>query len=195
MAEYLKGLIKQKDDIEIEIQAWFDILKSQGDVGMDAALVDAEGFPRNDIDIVQVRTARNKIICLQNDHKSLMKQIENGLVEFHSQNAGKKAAPTPIASQQTSTDAQMQPFAAIDLISRESPAEKAGLKIGDVLVQFGSVSKRNFTGMATIANVVQHSKDKTVNVTVIRDEQRVSISLVPRQWEGRGLLGCNIVPL
>lgn len=30
---------------------------------MDDPLVDAEGFPRNDIDINQVRLARNRIIC------------------------------------------------------------------------------------------------------------------------------------
>lgn len=35
----------------------------QNNVGMHEPLVDAEGFPRNDIDLYQVRTARHKIIC------------------------------------------------------------------------------------------------------------------------------------
>ncbi len=30
---------------------------------MNDSLVDSEGFPRNDIDINQVRLARNRIIC------------------------------------------------------------------------------------------------------------------------------------
>lgn len=36
-------------------------------VGMTERLVDNEGFPRNDIDVYQVRTARNKIICRFSD--------------------------------------------------------------------------------------------------------------------------------
>ena len=35
----------------------------QGGVGMKGALTDAEGFPRADIDLYAVRTARNRIIC------------------------------------------------------------------------------------------------------------------------------------
>lgn len=42
-------------------------------------LVDADGFPRNDIDVYQVRHARHQIINLQNDLKSLLKEIEKGL--------------------------------------------------------------------------------------------------------------------
>ena len=30
---------------------------------MDEALVDAEGYPRSDIDVYQVRHARHRIIC------------------------------------------------------------------------------------------------------------------------------------
>lgn len=35
---------------------------------MNDALVDDEGFPRNDIDVYAVRGARNKIICKFNLH-------------------------------------------------------------------------------------------------------------------------------
>ena len=39
------------------------VLLQQGGVGMRESLVDAEGFPRADIDVFAVRTARNRIIC------------------------------------------------------------------------------------------------------------------------------------
>ena len=83
----------------------------QGGVGMQGSLVDSEGFPRADIDIIYaVRTARNKIICklyththpffpyiihvyyccvlccvqgLRNDHKAVMKMIEDKLHVIH----------------------------------------------------------------------------------------------------------------
>ena len=42
-------------------------------------LVDNDGYPRNDIDVYQVRHARHQINTLQNDLKSLLKEIEKGL--------------------------------------------------------------------------------------------------------------------
>ena len=35
----------------------------QNNVDMTSELIDAEGFPRNDIDVYQVRHARHKINC------------------------------------------------------------------------------------------------------------------------------------
>ena len=46
-------------------------------------LILPDGFPRNDLDLVAVRTARNKHACLQNDHVALMKEIEQKLELFH----------------------------------------------------------------------------------------------------------------
>ena len=37
----------------------------QQEVGMDGPLLDQEQFPRSDIDLVIVRSARNRIICKQ----------------------------------------------------------------------------------------------------------------------------------
>lgn len=75
----------------------------QQGVGMDDPLVDNEGFPRNDIDIYTVRTARNRIICklnghqlsskilliivsiflgITNDLRNLMKQIEDKMADY-----------------------------------------------------------------------------------------------------------------
>ena len=197
MAAYLKELMRKKDEIESNIKTWFEVLNTQGNVGMDEALVDKEGFPRNDIDIVQVRTARHNIICLQNDHKAIMKQIEKGLIEYHSQMSSMDTAETVSQVSETipqSTN-ELRPFAAIDLISRTSPAEAAGLKIGDVILQFGSVTKQNFTGLDAIGNVVKHSIGKPIIVSVKRENELISLSLTPCDWGGQGLLGCNIVAL
>lgn len=40
----------------------------QGGVGMHGRLVDSEGFPRADIDVFAVRTARHQIICKEPWH-------------------------------------------------------------------------------------------------------------------------------
>lgn len=56
------NLIQEKDRIESEIRENTAILESNH-VGMQDSLIDAEGFPRNDIDVYKVRHARHQIIC------------------------------------------------------------------------------------------------------------------------------------
>ena len=60
--EQVMAMMKQKDELEEELRALQEVLKSQG-AGMEEALVDAEGFPRSDIDVYQVRHARSNIRC------------------------------------------------------------------------------------------------------------------------------------
>lgn len=53
-------LIKQKEQIESQIQEYEAILRSHK-VGMKTPLVDSDGFPRADIDVYAVRTARSHL--------------------------------------------------------------------------------------------------------------------------------------
>jgi 26S proteasome regulatory subunit N4 len=45
-------------------------------MGIDTPLTDAEGFPRNDVDVFRARTLRNRLAIIQTDHRNIMKQIE-----------------------------------------------------------------------------------------------------------------------
>lgn len=83
--EQVMKLIEQRDKIERTINENGAILRANGNAGMTEPLVDEFGFPRNDIDVYQVRQARHQIICLQNDLKALMKEIENGLIAVHAE--------------------------------------------------------------------------------------------------------------
>lgn len=85
--EQVMKLINQKDRIEKMINDYGRILQANGNVGMNERLVDESGFPRNDIDVYQVREARHQIICMQNDLKTLMKEIEDGLIAVHTEAA------------------------------------------------------------------------------------------------------------
>eukprot|EP00075_Anas_platyrhynchos_P036373 XP_027325626.1 26S proteasome non-ATPase regulatory subunit 9-like [Anas platyrhynchos] len=55
-------LVRQKDELEARIRACYELLRDSG-VGPDEPLVDAEGFPRADIDVYRVRAARHNIAC------------------------------------------------------------------------------------------------------------------------------------
>jgi len=78
----LLELNAKRNKIESEIKTYQEVLSSQG-VGMSDDLVDAEGYPRNDIDVFQIRGARNKILTLTNDARAIMREIETKLHEFH----------------------------------------------------------------------------------------------------------------
>ncbi|MEE6504003.1 hypothetical protein FKM82_005042 [Ascaphus truei] len=70
-----------------------------------------------------------------------------------------------------------------------------GLQAGDEIIEFGSVNTSNFQTLQNIAVVVQHSEGKPLSVTVIRVGKKVHLGLTPQRWSGKGLLGCNIIPL
>lgn len=61
---------------------------------MSDPLTDESGFPRNDIDVYQVRHARQQIICLQNDLKQKMKEIEKGLEIIHAESRDTESSLT-----------------------------------------------------------------------------------------------------
>ncbi|XP_077015876.1 26S proteasome non-ATPase regulatory subunit 9 isoform X2 [Tamandua tetradactyla] len=72
---------------------------------------------------------------------------------------------------------------------------ESGLQVDDEIVEFGSVNTQNFQSLQNIGSVVQHSEGKPLNVTVIRRGEKHQLRLVPTRWAGKGLLGCNIIPL
>jgi Nas2 N_terminal domain len=51
-------------------------------MGVDTPLVDHEGFPRSDIDVLRARTLRSRLVAIRTDHKTLMKQIEEQLAQL-----------------------------------------------------------------------------------------------------------------
>eukprot|EP01067_Filipodium_phascolosomae_P004996 Filipodium_phascolosomae@DN2994_c0_g1_i1.p1 len=81
--DFMKELMQERDNIESEMQSHIDFLNGYGMPGADGPLVDQEGFPRNDIDIIAVRTARHRVNCLRNDLKAVNSKLEEGLHEIH----------------------------------------------------------------------------------------------------------------
>lgn len=193
-------LMSKKNEIEKEIRDLLQGLEGQEGVGMNGSLVDSERFPRNDIDLYAVRSSRQKVIRLRNDHKVVMKEIENKLHQLHAEFKVKKL------SQSDTQKATMDPnrnreillektFARISMVARGSPADQAELKNGDLVLDFGSVNISNFTDVSDIGKVVQHSEGARVSVQVLRGSDRVGLSLEPKRWSGRGLLGCMVNPM
>ncbi|KAH8310571.1 hypothetical protein KR044_002027 [Drosophila immigrans] len=204
----LERLMAAKKDLEAQISRNGEILAANDNVGMTGPLVDSEGFPRNDIDIYQVRQARQTIICLQNDHKELMNQIQDMLNKYHAEIAttdpelvnrasalelngdseGRGAGGAVLRPEETRV------LVVVNLVSPNSPAEEAGLHVGDKILRFGSINGNNFKdNLAQIGEVVRNMQNQNVQLKVKREQQVLDLILVPKTWTGRGLLGCNIV--
>lgn len=164
---------------------------------MTEALTDSEDFPRNDIDVLAVRQARHEINCLQTDLKKLMKVIEKGLEEIHSDGSHitSPKIPPEVAMQSSSSTTSRPPFVIVNLVSPASPAEEAGIQLRDEIVEFGSINIDNFQELGQIGELVRHSQNQNIALKVRRGQHLVDITLVPKTWQGRGLLGCNIVPI
>ncbi|XP_054851701.1 26S proteasome non-ATPase regulatory subunit 9 [Eublepharis macularius] len=193
----VQQLLKKKDEIEAQIKAYYEVLEDQRGIGMNEPLVDVEGYPRADVDIYQVRTARHNIACLQNDHKALMREVEQALHQLHAREKEKREKDEAEARAEARNRSQALPlpFARVSAITPGSPASMSGLQVDDEIVEFGSVNTHNFQSLQNIATVVQHSEGKPLSVAVIRGGERMRLGLTPKRWTGKGLLGCNIVPL
>ncbi|KAJ5679847.1 26S proteasome non-ATPase regulatory subunit 9 [Penicillium macrosclerotiorum] len=211
----MADLMQEKDRIEAELSALSSVLSSHG-VNMNSSLTTFDGFPRDDIDIAQVRTTRVRIIHLRNDHKGVMKYLEEGLhAHFAQLQKASGAGPTTngtsvpsatpaLVTGDSISDAGMfgTAFAKVNSVEPSSPAAQAGLKAGDTVRGFGRVHWLNHERLSKVAEIVQQNEGRPLSVKVTREEDggsgttELDLQLTPRRnWGGRGLLGCHLVPL
>ncbi|NXJ82627.1 PSMD9 ATPase, partial [Trogon melanurus] len=178
----VQRLVKKKDEIEAQIKACYELLEGQKGVGMNEPLVDAEGFPRDDIDLYQVRTARHNIACECGGERA------QGLVLPGGRRRGRgKRCREYFFTGRVLGHRHGLPGAGADVHLSSVPVQ--GLQVDDEIVEFGSVNVNNFQNLQNIATVVQHSEGRPLSVTVIRSGKKVHLGLTPKRWAGKGLLG------
>ncbi|EHK50051.1 uncharacterized protein TrAtP1_007937 [Trichoderma atroviride] len=198
-------LQRKKDDLEAELKALGSVLDSHG-VDMETPLLTRDGFPRADLDIAQIRTTRARIIRLRNDYKSLMGVIEKYLHEHFANLQEGDAAPSTAGEElrilpDSQSEQLDEPFAKVNSVAANSPAQQAGLQPGDEIRNFGYVNRSNHDGLKKVAECVQGNEGGNVFIKVSRPDgvarrQELRLTLTPRKdWGGRGMLGCHILPL
>ena len=128
---------------------------------MSTPLVDADGFPRSDIDLWAVRKARVRIIELRNDMKDIMNELGKTLEDVYAQ-----PGTSPTATNQEQhiglTEEDMIPFARVDGVAPGSPAAEAGLQREDLILKFGSLIKSSFnppSALTPLAELVSHNEN------------------------------------
>ncbi|RLN32412.1 hypothetical protein BBJ28_00013328 [Nothophytophthora sp. Chile5] len=220
-AEYERAVGEQQA-LEAEITALVEELNSGPNApGVRGALVDADGFPRGDIDVYRVRHVRHTLAMRQNDHKAVMRRIEELLpqcVAPPQQVPEKTELPIPEAvgdqdmeqkqaeGQEpiavNAEDREKPAFAVVESVQPDSPAAWAGLQPRDEVLRFGSADASNHRELAAIREIVQHNLNHGIRVVVRRKQQPSqqhyefqAMELTPQQWRGPGVLGCLLQPL
>lgn len=189
----LQELIMKKANLESELSALGSVLDSvcsyemcnksmdpltaysQHGVNMNTSLTTFDGFPRDDLDVAQVRTTRARIIRLKNDYKALMAKLEDVVHQHFAAGklpegvanditAGTSRAQTgmnepPHILGSSSTSALQPPFAKVNSVEPGSPADLAGLKAGDQVTRFGTVDYTNHERLSKVAQVVQQNEN------------------------------------
>jgi len=196
----LNVLSAQRDALEAEADAIHSELTSPGingepPAGIKTSFIDAEGYPRGDIDIFNVKDKRRRLAEINTDYKALMKQIEHTMTEIHKELPPVPAAgatPSPAATRTVSAPKAM---AKLDEIFPGSPAATAGVELNDQLIEFGTVTSNTEGFLKSIVELVGKSVNQPIPIVVLRNNERVELSITPQPWGGRGLLGCHLTPL
>ncbi|KAI8088191.1 hypothetical protein BDF21DRAFT_412637 [Thamnidium elegans] len=191
-----KGLIERKDTIEKELRELEDHLLEAG-IGMTEPLVDSAGFPRSEVDVHTVRTNRNLIIRLRNDHKEIMSDIEKVLHKVHEAKREGQDNTVPRAEDDTMMmDEVPVAFAIVNAVAPDSPAYSAGLRRNDRIIKFGHLDHSNHQRLQALNGFIGQSENQQVPVTILRDGEVIEATVTPRSgWGGRGTLGCHLLPL
>lgn len=158
-----------------------------------------------------------------------MTAIETFLHQHFASLGGTDSAPAastsaePPLPQFSEPEVLQAPFAKVDTVAANSPAQSAGLKPGDEIRNFGYVNRSNHENLKKVLECVQGNEDvssnkgtsehfsflsasltRAQNNIVIRvsrptsasDRRELRLTLTPkRDWGGRGMLGCHILPL
>ena len=101
-------------------------------------------------------------------------------------------SPAPIVHRAAESN---MPLARVESVAPTSPAAAAGLQQNDIVLAFGPVCD-NLN--EEITNLVRSAaaNHEIVELRILRGHtDPILLQLQPRPWNGRGLLGCHIVPI
>ncbi|KAK7304809.1 hypothetical protein VNO77_42698 [Canavalia gladiata] len=211
------SLMDQRSALEAEMNAIIAHLSQPGAPGLSGNLIDSEGFPRSDIDIPVVRAERRRLAELRNDHNEITDKINQNIQILHSARLGtfKNSGNDDGSDSQTSsifdtvgsTPSQnvllrhspnsmdvdvlvSRPFAMVDEIADASPAVEDGLQLGDQILKFGNVEAGDNL-LQRLSSEAQSNRGRAVPVVIMRQGTVINLTVTPRTWQGRGLLGCH----
>ncbi|SCV73760.1 BQ2448_6190 [Microbotryum intermedium] len=187
----LARLSLQRDEVSLRLSTFSSVLMAN-DCDMTTTLVDRQGFPRADIDVAGVRTARANIIMLRNDLRHLQAQIEQLVLRGLPRRQSPERKSADAIDVDVTTSSRSPAFARINRIFPGGPADAAGIKTDDLLLRIGDIDATNHSSLQAVAALVSTSQDVVLDIRIRRAEHDILLRLVPKTgWGGRGLLGVS----
>jgi 26S proteasome non-ATPase regulatory subunit 9 len=148
------------------------------------------------------------------EHHARLAQQANDAATANSAQSGLSAPPAALEA----------PFAKVNSVVADSPAATAGLQVGDTITKFGWVDWTNHERLSRVAEAVSQNEGVRritlhqipssrwragglqvqipITVKTLRPNpsggpaETVEMQLTPRRnWGGRGLLGCHLLPI
>ncbi|KAH8096912.1 hypothetical protein DFH11DRAFT_1694426 [Phellopilus nigrolimitatus] len=199
------ALIAHKDTLSAALAAEQRALAAAG-ADMSTPLVDAGGFPRADLDVVEVRRARVRVIELRNDLEGVMGEVGRVLEGVFGVGEEGEEREEGEREEGMGEGEEMRPFARVDGVAPGSPAAGAGIQRADLLLKVGPLGASSFASSSAgtgagagalepLAALVGAHENRPLEVRVRRGAGTLTLCLVPRGgWGGRGMLGCHVVP-
>ena len=174
-------LSKARDTIDTQLLRIKEYLESTG-LGYRGSLIDKDGFPLPDVDHHRILSERQHAARLLNDRKRV-----EFILDQLTQTQFSTSGDAPLAEDL----AKANPFALVDEVHSNSPAEKAGLVNGDFLVKFGDAVR-----VTDVPNQIVDGQEVTVTVLRVDASGRnfIDLSITPGRWEGNGLVGAHLLP-
>ncbi len=77
-------------------------------------------------------------------------------------------------------------------VTKDGPAEKAGLQAGDVIVE---IDGKKISGTSDLIRSIYEKKEGSINLTVIRDKRRQTVTITPEERKGgESFFNGNVFP-
>ncbi|BFU19761.1 proteasome regulatory subunit, putative [Entamoeba histolytica HM-1:IMSS-B] len=189
--EHIKELQKERVRMEKRLEELTKYLNSPGI--KDFKEVDEEGYPNPDSEmIISLRKIKHEFNCLETDYKNLMNDLTQSLYQIH-----EEALRYEQNNQQgEKITYDVQPLAIIKKIDCDSPAEKAGLQEGDIIIAFGGYKlKSGDMPLQKIAEITnQYSGTNGIEIDVTRKGEILRTKLYPDQYNEHTHCGFFIIP-
>lgn len=130
-----------------------------------------------------------------NWHNDTKEDAEQKIKEYEAKKAldrkqkAEKEAIQKKAIEEAASDSP--PFAKIIEVRKGSPADKGGLKVGDLIMMYGPVNYLNHHDLNSMIEVTRNNINLPLKIKVKRKGVEIDVTIVPGTWEGAGILGCR----